>query len=148
MSWNAVCMYPLYCMLPFYQNNVNAYLQRHVIPFTGATPLYIANQNGHSDVVDIPIRNGARVNMAKKVRKILVSLPLSSGVNLPCCTTRRKDLIHTMLAFSVSRSDPTDCCWMCPTFYCAGTDIKEVQHSTHLCTIIHCGHCLSWSWEM
>ena len=36
---------------------------------TGATPLFIAGQNGHSDVVNILIRNGADVNLAKHVRK-------------------------------------------------------------------------------
>ena len=34
----------------------------------GATPLFIASQKGHSDVVNILIRNGADVNMAKEVR--------------------------------------------------------------------------------
>ena len=34
----------------------------------GATPLFIASQNGHSDVVNILIRNGADVNMAANVR--------------------------------------------------------------------------------
>ena len=37
----------------------------------GATPLFIASQHGHSNVVNILIKNGAGVNMAKKVRKIL-----------------------------------------------------------------------------
>ena len=35
---------------------------------TGVTPLYIASQKGHSDVVNILIRNGADVNMARHVR--------------------------------------------------------------------------------
>ena len=34
----------------------------------GATPLYVASQNGHSDVVNILIRNGADVNIAMEVR--------------------------------------------------------------------------------
>ena len=34
----------------------------------GGTPLFIASQNGHSDVVNILIRNGANINMAKKVK--------------------------------------------------------------------------------
>ena len=34
----------------------------------GATPLYVASQNGHSDIVNILIRNGADVNMAANVR--------------------------------------------------------------------------------
>ena len=33
----------------------------------GSTPLYIASQNGHFDVVDVLIRNGADVNMASHV---------------------------------------------------------------------------------
>jgi ankyrin repeat protein len=32
---------------------------------TGATPLYIASQNGHSDIVNILIRNGADINLAR-----------------------------------------------------------------------------------
>ena len=34
----------------------------------GTTPLFIASQQGHSDVVNILIRNGADVNMAKEVK--------------------------------------------------------------------------------
>ena len=33
----------------------------------GATPLYIASENGHSDVVNILIRNRADVNLARNV---------------------------------------------------------------------------------
>ena len=35
---------------------------------TGATPLFIASQKGHIEVVNILIRNGANINLAKKVR--------------------------------------------------------------------------------
>ena len=34
---------------------------------TGATPLYIASGKGHSDVVNILIKNGADINLARKV---------------------------------------------------------------------------------
>ena len=34
---------------------------------TGATPLYIACQQGHSDTVDTLIQNGADINQPKKV---------------------------------------------------------------------------------
>ena len=33
----------------------------------GATPLYVASNNGHSDVVNILIRNGADVNLSWEV---------------------------------------------------------------------------------
>ena len=35
---------------------------------SGATPLFIASQDGYSDVVNILIRNGADVNLARHVR--------------------------------------------------------------------------------
>ena len=38
---------------------------------SGATPLYVASQNGHSDVVNILIRNGADVNLSWKVHDIV-----------------------------------------------------------------------------
>ena len=39
------------------------------IPLTqiGTTPLFIASQEGHSDVVNILIRNGADINLARNV---------------------------------------------------------------------------------
>ena len=33
----------------------------------GVTPLYIASQNGHSDIVTILRRSGANINMARNV---------------------------------------------------------------------------------
>ena len=49
-----------------------------IIPLkqTGATPLFIASQNGHSDVVNILKTNGACVNKATNVRKIFSSAPI------------------------------------------------------------------------
>ena len=41
----------------------------------GATPLIVASQNGHSDVVNILIRNGACVTMAANVRYSEMSVP-------------------------------------------------------------------------
>ena len=41
-----------------------------IIPLTqdGATPLYIASHEGHSDVVNILMRNRSDINMAFKVQ--------------------------------------------------------------------------------
>ena len=41
---------------------------------TGATPLYIACQNGHSDVVNTLIRNGADISLAFQVHNIIMGL--------------------------------------------------------------------------
>ena len=40
-----------------------------IIPLTqdGATPLYIASEKGHRDIVNILIRNGADINLARNV---------------------------------------------------------------------------------
>ena len=40
-----------------------------IIPLTqdGVTPLFMASCNGHSDVVNILIRNGADINLARNV---------------------------------------------------------------------------------
>ena len=38
----------------------------------GGTPLFIASQNGHSDVVNTLIRNGADVNLSWKVCTIII----------------------------------------------------------------------------
>ena len=37
----------------------------------GATPLFMASKNGHSDVVNTLIRNGADVNLSGKVCTII-----------------------------------------------------------------------------
>ena len=37
------------------------------LPQSGATPLYMACQMGHSDVVEILIRNGANINLPRDV---------------------------------------------------------------------------------
>ena len=50
--------------------NITVHSSLHVIiPLTqtGATPLYIASENGHSGVVNILIRNGADINLALNV---------------------------------------------------------------------------------
>ena len=88
VSWNALCMYILLvkngasghgmlclCTCKMFHISctnwshtvIHLYMYIHVIiPLTqdGGTPLYIASQNGHSDVVNILTRNGADVNLA------------------------------------------------------------------------------------
>ena len=44
------------------------------LPQDGATPLFIASQNGHSDVVTILLRNGAGVDVAKNVSYLMISV--------------------------------------------------------------------------
>ena len=39
----------------------------HYLSQDGATPLFIASQKGHSDIVTILIRSGANINMAMNV---------------------------------------------------------------------------------
>ena len=43
-----------------------------IISQTGATPLYIASQNGHSDIVTILITSGANINIPHEVDVIHV----------------------------------------------------------------------------
>ena len=58
-------------MSHFYEDNViTVHSSLHVIiPFTqtGGTPLYIASEKGHSDVVNILIKNRADINLARNV---------------------------------------------------------------------------------
>ena len=57
----------------------------HVIiplPQNGATPLIIASQKGHSDVVTILLRNGAGVDVARNVSHLMISTSVST-----CLTT-------------------------------------------------------------
>ena len=46
-------------------DNVFTYVFPHAQ--TGATPLYIASEKGHTDVVNILIKGGADVNLARNV---------------------------------------------------------------------------------
>ena len=47
----------------------NAVVIGYILPLTqdGVTPLYIASQKGHSDVMNILIRNGADINLTFKI---------------------------------------------------------------------------------
>ena len=62
-------VYIIYCIMlrvmPF-----STFIDVMYFPLTqnGATPLYITSQNGHSNVVNILIKNGAKVNVATNVR--------------------------------------------------------------------------------
>ena len=38
---------------------------------SGSTPLFVASQNGHKDVVTTLLRNGADVNLRFEVRTVL-----------------------------------------------------------------------------
>ena len=48
------------------------HFQYYSLTQNGASALFIASQAGQSDVVNILIRNGAIVNMAAQVRKMLL----------------------------------------------------------------------------
>ena len=48
------------------QNNM-ASLIMHTVPQDGLSPLYVASQEGHTDVVDILLRSGADVHQTTKV---------------------------------------------------------------------------------
>ena len=53
----------------------------------GATPLHIASQNGHSDIVTILIKSGANINMAMNVSDyILTKLDNNNIVYIISCS--------------------------------------------------------------
>ena len=62
MLWNAVCMKNVFQLY-------NAVVIGYIIPLTqdGATLLYVASEKGHSDIVNILIRNGADINLTFEV---------------------------------------------------------------------------------
>ena len=53
---------------------------------SGSTPLWVASQNGHKDVVTTLLRNGADVNLRFKVRTVLECMYSScmTGNNIFC----------------------------------------------------------------
>ena len=51
------------------QNNMTSIVIIHTVPQNGCSPLYVASEMGHTDVVDILLRSGADVHQtAIKVR--------------------------------------------------------------------------------
>ena len=60
-------MYEMMCIYMYLMMVTGIYMH---FPLTqdGISPLYVASKNGHSDVVNILIRNGGDVNMAANVR--------------------------------------------------------------------------------
>ena len=66
-------MYCTSCTLNFYiwrtLNQSLLYIHLYIIPLTqtGETPLFVASQEGHSDIVNILMRNGADINLARNV---------------------------------------------------------------------------------
>ena len=65
-TWNVVCLHLYNVFLHF---TLIGHYYPSLLPLTqdGATPLYAASGKGHSDIVDILIRNGADVNLATNV---------------------------------------------------------------------------------
>ena len=119
---------------------------------SGATPLYIASQQRHSDVVNILIRNGARVNMAKKVRKLLSVRTALSLIQVEWAslvyTTRQTGLCHITNNILGERCGVTPLTVadvshpLCVSHVLLCWDCKRnvTQHSfMH----VHCGLCLS-----
>ena len=49
--------------------SVYSYYMHHlfIVVQDGTTPLYVASQNGHTNVVDVLLRHGADPNLAKHV---------------------------------------------------------------------------------
>ena len=69
-------------------------------PQTGATPLYIAAENNHADVVGLLLAAGANADLATEVRHYLM------------LTLYMNTCVHTWeLAFRVA-------CIVCATMYC------------------------------
>ena len=104
-----------------------------IIPLTqrgSTTPLYIASQQGHSDVVNTLIRNGARVNMAKKVSKTIRQNCTNYKQSEPSQLYNKADRYFPYYQqsneyFWMSGSNPMH--WlllMWSRFYCAGTTIQ------------------------
>ena len=62
---------------------------------TGASPLYTASQEGHSDVVDVLLKNGADINQANNVE-----------------TTRGYFIVLSFCTYSYHRMVQHLCMWL------------------------------------
>ena len=49
------------------QNNMASIVIMYTVPQVGISPVYVASQEGHTDVVDILLRSGADVHQTTKV---------------------------------------------------------------------------------
>ena len=91
-----MCMHVL---LVTQDNIITVHSSLHVIiPLTqtGATPLLIASQNGHSDVVNILIRNRADVNLACNVWRYNHSHCITVYVSATAGLTCRSLNVHAL----------------------------------------------------
>ena len=52
-------------------------LEESILPQDGITPLYMASQGNHVEVIKLLLASGARVNLGDKVRNNFILLPIS-----------------------------------------------------------------------
>ena len=72
VSWNAVHVHVLLVKYVKFSSAITVHSSLHIIiPLTqdGATPLFFASQEGHRDVVNMLIRNGADIYLALNVQR-------------------------------------------------------------------------------
>ena len=68
--WECVCTTCSYCTDDV-DTNIIIILFCHISIQNGCTPLYVASEYGHTEVADLLMKNGAKVNQATTVWRLL-----------------------------------------------------------------------------